>query len=321
MASNRPPRGGTRHTFGPAGWRRRPPREVPATFGDTLRQARRARGLSLEDAERETRIPFKYLAALENQEYGSLPTLVYARGILRAYARFLELDPDPLVAQFRPPRPRDDHGAIRPALPLAPSGPPLSGSLLVGLLVALGVALLTIYLYGQYAALSDSLQAPERPATAGGLDIPEPLIAPWTPLPLATLPPLLVAAAPPAEEPAEPAEAPESVETPGPGTPTAVPQPTATPTVPPSPTPSPLPRAAVVVEARVTERCYLQVWSDGQQVLAETVEPGTSRAFTANDRLQMRVSNAGAVQVLVNGEPQGRLGTPGQAIDVTWGRR
>lgn len=321
MASNRSPRGGTRHTFGPAPWRRRPPREAPPTFGEALCQARRTRGLSLADVERETRIPGKYLAALEDQEYGALPTSVYARGVLRAYARFLDLDPEPLLAQFRPTRARDDHGAIRPALPLTPSGPPLSWSLLVGVLVAMGAILLTGYLYSQYVALSESLQAPERLAAADGLDVPEPLIAPWTPLPRATLPPLLVAAPPPAEEPAEVAESPEPVETPGPGTPTALPQPTPTATPPPSPTPSPLPRAAVVVEARVTERCYLQVWSDGRQVVAETVEPGTNRTFTANDRLQMRVSNAGAVQVLVNGEPQGRLGTPGQAIDVTWGRR
>src|SRR5580765_2436207 len=113
MASKLPGRGGTRHTFGPAGWRRRPPREAPPNFGDALRQARRARGLSLEDAGRETRIPFKFLAALEDQEYGVLPTLVYARGVLRAYAGFLELDPEPLLAQFRPPRARDDQAAIR----------------------------------------------------------------------------------------------------------------------------------------------------------------------------------------------------------------
>ncbi|HEY7068444.1 MAG TPA: helix-turn-helix domain-containing protein [Chloroflexota bacterium] len=327
MASNLPPRGGTRHRFGPPAWRRRPPREAPATFGDVLRQARRARGLSLEEAAAETRIPFKYLAALEDQEYGALPTGVYARGVLRAYASFLELEPELLLAQFRPPRPRDDRGTIRPALPLAASGPPLSWSLLVGLLIALGAALLTVYLYGQYLALSDSLQAPELPA-AGALDVPEPLIPPWTPEPRGTIPPLLVAAPPEPEAPPEAAEALEPAETPGPGAPTVLAQatvtpapPSPTPAPPPSPTPSPLPQAAVVVEARVTERCYVQVWSDGQPVFADTVSPGTSRTFTANDRLQMRVSNAGGIQVLVNGEPQGRLGTPGQAIDVTWGRR
>jgi hypothetical protein len=65
----------------------------------------------------------------------------------------------------------------------------------------------------------------------------------------------------------------------------------------------------------------VQVWSDGRQAFADTVAPGTNRTFTANERLQMRVSNAGGVQVVVNGEPQGRLGTPGQPLDVTWGRR
>src|SRR5579883_647730 len=159
MASNRPPRGGTRHTFGPARWRR-PPREAAATFGEALRQARRARGLSLEAAAGETRIPFRYLAALEDQDYGALPSAVYARGVLRAYADFLELDPEPLLAQFRPARARDDPGPIRAAVPLAPSGPPLSWSLLVGLLVALGAALLAVYLYGQYVASATACKRP-----------------------------------------------------------------------------------------------------------------------------------------------------------------
>jgi cytoskeleton protein RodZ len=77
----------------------------------------------------------------------------------------------------------------------------------------------------------------------------------------------------------------------------------------------------VAVEARDVERSWVQVWSDGRQVFAETVAPGTTRTFTANDSLQMRVGNAGGVQVVVNGEPQGRLGASGQAVDVSWGRR
>ena len=341
MASTRPPGGGTRHTF--SGRFRRPPeREAPPAFGETLRQARRGRGLSLEDAERDTRIPLKYLAALEAQEHGALPGGVYARGLLRAYATYLELDPEPLLADFRPPRPRDDRSTVRPALLPAPEGPPLSWSLLVLVLVALGTALLTAYLYGQYVALSESLQVPERPAARGGLDIPEPLIAPWTPLPRITPTPFLVAAAPPPDEPAAeaPAETPDPGATPGPGTPTPAPgtpqaspgtppaggvpsaptpSPTATPV--PAPTATPTPRAAVTVEARVLEPSWLQVWADGRQVFAATVPAGNTRAFTANDTLQMRVSNAGGVQVTVNGEPQGRLGASGQAVDITWGRR
>jgi hypothetical protein len=99
----------------------------------------------------------------------------------------------------------------------------------------------------------------------------------------------------------------------------ATPSPTTTPS--PAPTATPTPRAAVTVEARVVEPSWLQVWADGRQVFAATVPAGNTRAFTANDTLQMRVSNAGGVQVTVNGEPQGRLGASGQAVDITWGRR
>ncbi len=97
------------------------PEQAPS-FGEVLRSARRTRGLSLEDAERETRIPLKYLAALEDQEYGALPSSVYARGVLRAYANFLGLASEPLLEQYRPPQ-VPERTAIRPALPLPSGGP------------------------------------------------------------------------------------------------------------------------------------------------------------------------------------------------------
>lgn len=294
---------------------RRPPEGEPTGpgFGEALRQARRARELSLEDAERETRIPLKYLAALEDQEYGPLPTLVYARGVLRAYATFLDLDPEPLLEQFRPPRAREERNLIRPAMSLAGAGSAISwsalGSVLLVVAVLLGVAALGVYLYGQYVALSDTMQAPEPRAARGGLDVPEPLVAPWTPLPRPTPSPLPE----PTAVVEEPAGAVAEGPTAGPGTPAATPSA--------APAATARPSAAVAVEARVVERSWVQVWSDGRQVFAETVAPGTTRTFTANDSLQMRVGNAGGVQVVVNGEPQGRLGASGQAVDVSWGRR
>jgi len=305
----------SRPRFGARRPRRIPDREPPPqSFGETLRQARRGRDLTLEDAERETRIPLKYLAALEDQDYDPLPSSVYARGVLRTYASFLDLEPEPLLEQFRPPRAREERNPIRPAIPLTAAGSAISWSTVGGLLLALvvlaGAIALAVYLYGQYVALSDSLQAPEPRSAPGGLDVPEALVAPWTPLPRPTASPVPTES-PAVEEPALAGEAP----TPGPGTPAASPTPAT------SPSATPRPSAAVTVEARVVERTWVQVWSDGRQVFAETVAPGTSRTFTANDSLQMRVGNAGGVQVVVNGEPQGRLGASGQAVDVSWGRR
>src|SRR5438093_13046309 len=61
-------------------------------LGDMLREAREARGISLAEAERETKIRAKYLAALEDDDAGNLPGAVYARGFLHNYAQYLGLD-------------------------------------------------------------------------------------------------------------------------------------------------------------------------------------------------------------------------------------
>jgi hypothetical protein len=53
-------------------------------LGETLRRARLSKGITIEDAERVTRIPRKYLEALEVENYGILPAPVYARGFLRS---------------------------------------------------------------------------------------------------------------------------------------------------------------------------------------------------------------------------------------------
>ncbi len=54
-------------------------------LGRMLSEARQARGVTLEQAERDTRIVRRYLAALEQEDFGAFPAEVYARGFLRSY--------------------------------------------------------------------------------------------------------------------------------------------------------------------------------------------------------------------------------------------
>jgi cytoskeletal protein RodZ len=72
----------------------------PSPLGETLRRARTAKGITIEDAERVTRIPRKYLEALELENFGILPAPVYARGFLRSYAGFLGLEANELLPFF-----------------------------------------------------------------------------------------------------------------------------------------------------------------------------------------------------------------------------
>ncbi|MGE0058210.1 MAG: helix-turn-helix domain-containing protein [Dehalococcoidia bacterium] len=84
-----------------------------AELGNTLSRARRARGITLEDAERDTHVSRRYLTALENEDFSVFPAPVYARGFLRTYARYLGVNPDELLRIF-------PNGDIAPVVDIAP---------------------------------------------------------------------------------------------------------------------------------------------------------------------------------------------------------
>jgi len=70
-------------------------------LGDTLRERRTALGISLEQAAESTRIRGRLLMALEEGNYTQLPNPGYVRGFVSSYAKYLELDPVPLLAMYR----------------------------------------------------------------------------------------------------------------------------------------------------------------------------------------------------------------------------
>lgn len=84
-------------------------------LGTMLTRAREARGLTIDDAERDTRISKRYLAALEAEEFEVIPAPVYARGFLRSYSQYLGLDPKDALALF--PRDEDAPSYEQPARP------------------------------------------------------------------------------------------------------------------------------------------------------------------------------------------------------------
>lgn len=69
-------------------------------LGSLLREAREAKGLTLAEAQQATRINSNFLEALEDGRYDLLPTQVHVRGYLRNYAKYLELDPKPLLDRY-----------------------------------------------------------------------------------------------------------------------------------------------------------------------------------------------------------------------------
>ncbi len=70
------------------------------SLGDTLRQARLARQVSVNQAALETRIRQSVLEALEQDEYTALPPRPFLRGLLRNYAIYLNLEPDTTLEEL-----------------------------------------------------------------------------------------------------------------------------------------------------------------------------------------------------------------------------
>lgn len=70
------------------------------TPGQQLRQAREKRQLTLEQAAKATHIRSHYLQALEADMFDSLPSATQAKGFLRIYAGFLNLDTQTLIDSF-----------------------------------------------------------------------------------------------------------------------------------------------------------------------------------------------------------------------------
>jgi cytoskeletal protein RodZ len=71
------------------------------TIGETLRKARTERGVELSEVEQATKIRAKFLEAMEEDRWGALPAPVYARGFLDIYARYLGLDQQALLDEYR----------------------------------------------------------------------------------------------------------------------------------------------------------------------------------------------------------------------------
>jgi len=64
----------------------------PATAGEKLRAARESQGLDLAAIAASTRIPQRHLEAIEKSQYASLPSITYALGFAKAYARAVGAD-------------------------------------------------------------------------------------------------------------------------------------------------------------------------------------------------------------------------------------
>lgn len=71
-----------------------------SSVGEQLRQEREMRGLSIDEIAQTLKLGYRQVEALESGNWQALPGATFIRGFVRNYARFLQLDVAPLMAQL-----------------------------------------------------------------------------------------------------------------------------------------------------------------------------------------------------------------------------
>jgi cytoskeleton protein RodZ len=70
-------------------------------IGNTLREARVRRNLTLQQVEEDTKIRVKYVQAMENEDFDIMPGATYVKGFLRTYSAYLALDSEVILDEYR----------------------------------------------------------------------------------------------------------------------------------------------------------------------------------------------------------------------------
>jgi cytoskeletal protein RodZ len=84
------------------------------SLGEHLKRERELRGVTIEEIAHITRIGTRFLHAIENNDYGSLPD-VLVKGFLRAYAKCVGLNPNEIISIYENVKTKEEKIEIKEA--------------------------------------------------------------------------------------------------------------------------------------------------------------------------------------------------------------
>jgi len=257
------------------------------TIGQRLSFARERLGLTLEEAERTTRIRAQHLAALERDDFDSLPSPVQARGFLKNYSDYLKLDTARVLQDYSGTLPARRPNGGGPAAPRSEVRVHRRGWLSTDLLVAAGIALgtLALLVWGGGRVMA-SLRAASAPAGESSVFI----------IPSATL-------APSPSAPTATGSAPIAIQLP-----------TASPTL----APLNLPSGRISLRLLVVQRAWVRALADSQQRYQGRVEPGAILDLSGDQLVEVTTGNGAAFRVAFNGRDLGLLGGLDEVVIRLW---
>lgn len=96
-------------------------------LGARLKEARTAKGYSIEDLQEITKIQKRYLAGIEDGNYASMPGAFYVRAFIKQYAEAVGLNGDELLETYKSEIPSPSNEDVTKSIPTTPSRRALGG--------------------------------------------------------------------------------------------------------------------------------------------------------------------------------------------------
>jgi len=147
-------------------------------FGKDLAEARKAKNFTVEEISNHIKIPVHTITVLESSDLAKLPAPTFARGYLRAYAKFLEISEDNVLEKYDLAVPREDERTLKPRSTLpgeASSQSPLVKSITMVLILA-GIAAVIFGSFKYYqekaGVMEGELDTRAQSYTGSSLDSP-----------------------------------------------------------------------------------------------------------------------------------------------------
>lgn len=271
--------------------------DIPVSeFGARLKQARQARGVSLVHIANVTKISVRALEAVERNDFSRLPGGIYTRAFVRAYACEVGLDPNVALKAFLEQCP-EDAAAVPNSTPESIDGTSRAGwqERLSWRHAAVALAVLALLAIGGYMLARRS----SRPVSSTG--------APALPVASTVRLPTRVATAPaliPASRQAV--------------TPPTAPQATKRLTMAPV-VKAARPTAPLTLGLAATSSCWISTTADGGPAASKLYAAGERTEVTASREIVLKVGDAAALSLTINGSPARPLGTRGQVVTVRIG--
>lgn len=148
------------------------------SFGEYLKRERELRELSLREISDETKISYRYLEAIEENNEAKLPAEVFVKGFVKSYANYIGLDPDEAILRYQEFKKTKD--ISRESQPAGMDQPAYSADrrkmdpVLWGLLALFMLAGLLVLGYGLFRWMGNS----SKQETTGQIRIEKPAPAP-----------------------------------------------------------------------------------------------------------------------------------------------